>query len=93
DLYKAWTTDEVIVFHRDTRVEVAKTTARPEVEKLFAADKLLIESVPVFAEMGEMTQAVDTRAVTLHSRIRSRFHTVDAEGNKIVQKVTATPGR
>ena len=93
DLYKAWTTDEVIVFHRDTRVEVAKTTPKPEVEKLFQANKLLIEGVPVFAEMGELTQAVETGAVTLHSRIRSRFHTVDPEGNKIIQKVTATPGR
>ena len=29
----------------------------------------------------------------LHTKIRARFHTVDASGAKIIQKVVTTPGR
>jgi DNA-directed RNA polymerase subunit beta' len=43
--------------------------------------------------IGEIEHALSSHAVQLHSKIRARFHTVDAEGKPIVQKVITTPGR
>ena len=31
--------------------------------------------------------------MSLHARIKTRYHTVDAEGKPIVQRVETTPGR
>src|SRR5437868_11659407 len=47
----------------------------------------------VFADMGELQHALETKAVTLHAKIKGRFRTVDAEG-KVVSKIyDTTPGR
>ncbi|MCF4167158.1 DNA-directed RNA polymerase subunit beta' [Zavarzinia compransoris] len=46
-----------------------------------------------FANINEIQAALDTKAVTLHSKIRARLHTVDGEGNPIVVRVETTPGR
>jgi DNA-directed RNA polymerase subunit beta' len=47
----------------------------------------------VFADMGELHHALETRTVTLHSKIKGRFKTVDAEGNTVSQIFDTTPGR
>jgi DNA-directed RNA polymerase subunit beta' len=47
----------------------------------------------VFSTIGEIEQALESKAVSLHARIQARYHTVDADGNPVVQRVTATPGR
>lgn len=58
---------------------------------------MLKESAPgagmAFADTGEMQQALDCGAVTLHSPVKGRFHTVDADGTPVIQRVEATPGR
>ncbi len=46
-----------------------------------------------FANMGELEQALDAGAVTLHSRIKARYKTIDAEGKPITTRVETTPGR
>ncbi len=46
-----------------------------------------------FAGPGEMQHALESKTVTLHSKITARYHTVDAEGKAIVQRVQTTPGR
>ncbi len=46
-----------------------------------------------FATMGEIEQALAVGAVSLHSRIKCRYHTVDANGDPITTTVDATPGR
>ncbi|CCQ74614.1 DNA-directed RNA polymerase subunit beta' [Magnetospira sp. QH-2] len=46
-----------------------------------------------FADMGEMQQALDMGAVSLHAQITARYHTFDEDGNPVVQRVTTTPGR
>jgi DNA-directed RNA polymerase subunit beta' len=51
------------------------------------------EEAPAYGTLGEIEHALNAKAITLHSKIRSRFHTVDADGEKIVQKVVTTPGR
>ncbi|HXV25662.1 MAG TPA: DNA-directed RNA polymerase subunit beta' [Alphaproteobacteria bacterium] len=47
----------------------------------------------VFGDIGEIQHALDARAVTLHTRIKARYRTVDEEGRPIRQIVTTTPGR
>ena len=47
----------------------------------------------LFTGIGEIEQALESKAVSLHARIKARFHTVDADGKPVVQRVETTPGR
>jgi DNA-directed RNA polymerase subunit beta' len=47
----------------------------------------------LFTSIGEIEQALESKAVSLHARIKARFDTVDAEGKRVVQRVETTPGR
>ena len=46
-----------------------------------------------FMDIGEIQQALDAGAVTLHSKVQARYHTVDKDNNPIVRRVDTTPGR
>ncbi|MGD9616982.1 MAG: DNA-directed RNA polymerase subunit beta' [Alphaproteobacteria bacterium] len=46
-----------------------------------------------FTSVGEIEQALASKAVTLHSKIKARFGTVDEQGNPVVRRVETTPGR
>jgi DNA-directed RNA polymerase beta' subunit len=46
-----------------------------------------------FADIGEIQHALDANAVTLHSKVKARYHTVDPDGNPIVKRIDTTPGR
>src|SRR5262249_14189369 len=46
-----------------------------------------------FASIGEMQHAIESGAATLHAKVKARFHTVDAAGNAIIERVDTTPGR
>ncbi|WP_306120765.1 MULTISPECIES: DNA-directed RNA polymerase subunit beta' [unclassified Roseitalea] len=47
----------------------------------------------VFADMGELHHALENKVVTLHTRIKGRFKTVDANGNAVSELHDTTPGR
>jgi DNA-directed RNA polymerase subunit beta' len=47
----------------------------------------------MFTSIGEIEQALEAKSVSLHARIKARFHTVDADGRPVVQRVETTPGR
>ncbi|MBU4527414.1 MAG: DNA-directed RNA polymerase subunit beta' [Hoeflea sp.] len=47
----------------------------------------------VFSDMGELHHALESKVVTLHTKIRGRFKTVDAEGNPVSKIFETTPGR
>jgi DNA-directed RNA polymerase subunit beta' len=47
----------------------------------------------VFMDVGEIEQALESKAVSLHTRIKARYETVDADGNPITRRVDTTPGR
>src|SRR5471030_1208350 len=47
----------------------------------------------VFTDVGEIEQALASKAVTLHSKIKARFETVDEKGEPITIRVDTTPGR
>src|SRR6201993_1990266 len=46
-----------------------------------------------FTNVGEIEQALESKAVSLHARVKARFPTVDADGKPVVQRVETTPGR
>ena len=46
-----------------------------------------------FTNVGEVEQALASKAVTLHARIKARFSTVDEEGRSVVRRVETTAGR
>jgi DNA-directed RNA polymerase subunit beta' len=46
-----------------------------------------------FSSMGELQHALEAEVITLHTKIRARYHTVDADGNPVVQRVETTAGR
>ncbi|MCC7016325.1 MAG: DNA-directed RNA polymerase subunit beta', partial [Rhodospirillales bacterium] len=46
-----------------------------------------------FVDIGEIEQALQSKAVSLHARINARFHGVDSEGRQRTWRVKTTPGR
>jgi len=46
-----------------------------------------------FADVGEIEQALASKAVSLHSRIKARYEGVDETGNPVTRRVETTPGR
>jgi DNA-directed RNA polymerase subunit beta' len=46
-----------------------------------------------FGNMGEIEHALASKAITLHTKIRGRFKTVDAAGKPVTQMHETTPGR
>jgi len=61
--------------------------------KLIKDGKVKAYRVPAFTTVGEIEHAVSSGVVTLHTRIRSVFHTIDEAGKPVVQRVISTPGR
>jgi len=48
---------------------------------------------PAFGTIGEIEHALHAKAITLHDKIKARYNTVDANGNKVRVVVVTTPGR
>ena len=46
-----------------------------------------------FTDMGEIEHALASKSITLHSKIKARYHGVDSEGKPITQRVETTAGR
>ncbi len=46
-----------------------------------------------FVDVGEIQQALDAGAVSLHARVEARYKGVDSQGNPITTRVKTTPGR
>jgi DNA-directed RNA polymerase subunit beta' len=47
----------------------------------------------IFADVGEVQQALDNNVVSLHSKVSSRYRTIDEESNPVTVRVETTPGR
>ncbi|MDZ4736625.1 MAG: DNA-directed RNA polymerase subunit beta' [Rhodospirillaceae bacterium] len=46
-----------------------------------------------FAEFGEVEHALHSTAITLHTPIKARVHTVDSTGEPVIRIIQTTPGR
>jgi len=47
----------------------------------------------IFTDTSEMQHALDSKQVTLHSKIKCRFAQMDDNGKMVTQLVQTTPGR
>ncbi len=47
----------------------------------------------VFSDMGEILHALENKVITLHTKIKGRFKSVDEEGNPTSEIFDTTPGR
>ncbi len=47
----------------------------------------------VFTDVGEIEQALEAGAVSLHAKVEARYRTVDEEGKPLTVRVKTTPGR
>ena len=47
----------------------------------------------IFRGAGEISHALNSDKISMHAKIKSRYHTVDEEGNRVTQIVETTPGR
>jgi DNA-directed RNA polymerase subunit beta' len=64
-----------------------------EAEKAVKDGRAIPYRVPVFATIAEIEEALVEKTVSLHSRIRSRYKTIDNDGKPITVIVDTTPGR
>ncbi|OIN86146.1 MAG: DNA-directed RNA polymerase subunit beta' [Alphaproteobacteria bacterium CG1_02_46_17] len=47
----------------------------------------------IFRDMGEIAHALQAKVVTLHTKIKCRYDTVDEEGTPVTRLIESTPGR
>ncbi|MCP4327306.1 MAG: DNA-directed RNA polymerase subunit beta' [Alphaproteobacteria bacterium] len=47
----------------------------------------------IFADVGEVQQALDNNVVSLHTKVTARYTTIDEDGNAVTERVETTPGR
>ncbi len=73
-------------------METPEFTATPDAD-VYANGRLAEKGPPAFLGLGEIEQALAARAITLHSKIITRFSTVDRDGRPLSQRVITTPGR
>ncbi|WP_421880823.1 DNA-directed RNA polymerase subunit beta' [Pacificispira sp.] len=84
--------DDVVL--RDAETGALLSESDPKVGfKLITDGKAKAHRVPVYATLAEMEHAMETKAISLHSRIKSIYDTIDADGNQVRQRVVTTPGR
>jgi len=59
-----------------------------------AVDNLKDEKIKgYFSNVDEIEQALEEKRISLHSKLISRFETIDEKGNKVLEKYTSTAGR
>ena len=51
------------------------------------------QEASAFGDIGEIEFALNAKAIKLHDKIRARYETIDAEGNKKRELLVTTPGR
>ncbi|MDP4605685.1 MAG: DNA-directed RNA polymerase subunit beta', partial [Erythrobacter sp.] len=62
-------------------------------EYLENADGTKVERLPRFSDMAEVHQALEAKAVTLHTRILARVPQADESGKVAMKRFETTPGR
>ena len=63
-------------------------------EDVFGKDGALVrKGPPALGTIGEIENAISSKAIHLHDKIRARYTTVDADGNPVRLRIITTPGR
>ena len=76
----------------DAAAEVDAGNASALFERL-ATGAVTAHAVPSYTSIGEIEQAMAAGAISLHCRIKTRYATIDENGNTTAQRVVTTPGR
>ncbi|MEQ8603922.1 MAG: DNA-directed RNA polymerase subunit beta' [Marivibrio sp.] len=84
---------DVILTEADDRTKVIEEADPKKAFKMVTDGKAAAHRVPLYASMAEIEHAMAEGAITLQTRIKTIFETVDADGEKLEQRVITTPGR
>ena len=95
DFVAAAENDDVIVLDaKDPQLVInLENEGVAKVAKAVKAGTMTAYLVPRFGNIGEIEHALAAGAVHINSTIKSRYETVDEDGNDIIVVVKATPGR
>ena len=74
-------------------LETAAFRDTPDQDVFDAGGKLVRKGPPALGTIGEIENAISSKALHLHEKIRARYTTVDADGNSVRTRVITTPGR
>jgi DNA-directed RNA polymerase subunit beta' len=74
-------------------LETPEFRATPDKAELDAEGRVVKPGPQAFSTIGEIEHALASKMIQMHSKIRARYHTVDADGKPIVQTQITTPGR
>lgn len=85
--------DDIVVCNAEQRVVDPTTVDRDALLGGLQDGSYVAHQVPRFSSIGEIEAALASGSIGMHTRIKSRFKTVDASNQPIVRRVTATPGR
>ncbi|MTI09226.1 DNA-directed RNA polymerase subunit beta' [Rhodospirillaceae bacterium RKSG073] len=76
----------------DHHKDMSKLTGE-EAWTLLKDGKATAHRLPLFSVMSELELALESGAVTVQTKIKAVYDTVDEDGNPVSQKVVTTPGR
>jgi DNA-directed RNA polymerase subunit beta' len=88
----AVTRGDVVIADPKTGLEIVEKTTK-ELFDLVKKGKAQSHRVPLFGESAEIEHALDSGVISLHTRIKARYKTVDENNNPVIRLVTTTPGR
>jgi len=92
-LQAALDNDDIVLDNPSDPLEQIDVTDKAAVLERLKKGELVAHMVPRFISVGEIEQALAAGVVGMHSKIKARFKTVNAEGEEVVQRVVSTPGR
>ncbi|NKB59173.1 MAG: DNA-directed RNA polymerase subunit beta' [Alphaproteobacteria bacterium] len=64
-----------------------------KVFKAIKAGKAVAYRIPVLGSIGEIHHAMESKSISLHTRIKANCRTFDENGEPIIKRITTTPGR
>ncbi len=74
----------------ETNVETSNVSA---LTKSLKNGDLKAYKVPSYGSIDEIEKALDAGVITLHTRINARMEITESDGEKVVKRVSSTPGR
>src|SRR5438067_1317064 len=84
---------EISVFNLEDPETPFAWTKLDELKRAVDKERAVLVPVPTFGSIGDIEQGLAAKTVTLHTRIKARYETVDENGQPIIQRVDTTPGR
>ena len=84
---------DISVFNLEDPETPFAWTKLDELKRAIDKERAVLVPVPTFSSIGDIEQGIAAKTVTLHTRIKARYETVDENGQPVIQRVETTPGR